>query len=219
MRTWGKAAVPAIEEEYALKKWKKRLFGILGRMDSQEEQERAGTELSAFAEGIEARLQALEKAQGRHDRVVEDMLDSWGEWQEALHSETGSLRETAQMLQKKELAAAREREERLLSLAMEAQDQLFALNRAASEDKAWQEQLAMVQEKMHLLQQEAELECIGREGEPFDYECHEALSVIPARSREEDMRICEVMSPGFRYQGRVIRKARVSVWQNQEENK
>ena len=62
----------------------------------------------------------------------------------------------------------------------------------------------------------AALEALGLErfdpsGEPFDPTCHEAVSVVPAASAEEDQRVQHVLRSGYRQGEHVLRPAMVVV--------
>ncbi len=49
-------------------------------------------------------------------------------------------------------------------------------------------------------------------GRAFDHDRHEAVAVVPAdEGQTEDMRVVEVMSPGYRYHDRILRPAKVVV--------
>lgn len=57
------------------------------------------------------------------------------------------------------------------------------------------------------------LEELGHVGEPFNPDQHEALTLVPVPAAEQDGRIVQVFSKGFRVGTRVIRPARVVVGQ------
>lgn len=57
------------------------------------------------------------------------------------------------------------------------------------------------------------LEELGHIGEPFNPDQHEALTLVPVPAAEQDGRIVQVFSKGFRVGTRVIRPARVLVGQ------
>ena len=57
-----------------------------------------------------------------------------------------------------------------------------------------------------------DVERIFAKGRVFDPELHEAVAVVPARpGRDDEMRVAEVMSPGYRYKDRILRPAKVVV--------
>ena len=59
------------------------------------------------------------------------------------------------------------------------------------------------------------LEVINPEGHPFDPALHEALTTVPAASAELDHVIAQVFQVGYRFNGQLLRAARVVVrkWQ------
>jgi molecular chaperone GrpE len=56
------------------------------------------------------------------------------------------------------------------------------------------------------------VERIFAQGRPFDPEVHEAVAVVSAPpDQQEDMRVVEEMSSGYRFNDRVLRPAKVVV--------
>jgi molecular chaperone GrpE len=58
----------------------------------------------------------------------------------------------------------------------------------------------------------AGLERLGEEGETFDANQHEAVSMVPAASADQDHKVAKVLQPGYRFGGALLRPARVSVY-------
>jgi molecular chaperone GrpE len=58
----------------------------------------------------------------------------------------------------------------------------------------------------------AGLERIGASGEVFDPNVHEAVGTAQAGSVEQDQVVAEVLQPGYRFGGMLLRPARVSVY-------
>lgn len=73
------------------------------------------------------------------------------------------------------------------------------------------EGVALVERKLYQLLQDAGLEEIDPEGEPFDPNVMEAMVRMPAASEEEDDTVEQVFQRGFRFGGHLVRPARVSV--------
>jgi molecular chaperone GrpE len=69
----------------------------------------------------------------------------------------------------------------------------------------------LVERKMHRLLSDAGLETLDPRDEPFDPNVMEAMIRVPAESPEEDDTVAQVLQPGFRFRGHLIRPARVSV--------
>jgi molecular chaperone GrpE len=57
----------------------------------------------------------------------------------------------------------------------------------------------------------AGLEPVATPDVPFDPECHEAISTIPAASEAEDHTVAAVFQVGYRFNGTLLRPARVQV--------
>ena len=57
------------------------------------------------------------------------------------------------------------------------------------------------------------LEVINPVDQTFNPELHEAVSTVPALSREDDHTVAQVYQPGYVFKGQLIRPARVVVKQ------
>jgi molecular chaperone GrpE len=73
------------------------------------------------------------------------------------------------------------------------------------------EGVAMVERKLVQVLEDAGLQELRPEGEPFDPNVMEALQRVPAESAEEDDTVARVLQRGFRFRGQLVRPARVSV--------
>ncbi len=73
------------------------------------------------------------------------------------------------------------------------------------------EGVALVERKLYRLLQDAGLEELDPEGEPFDPNVMEAMVRVPAESEGDDDMVDQVLQKGFRFGGHLIRPARVSV--------
>jgi len=60
------------------------------------------------------------------------------------------------------------------------------------------------------------IERIGDEGDQFDHDFYEALSTVPTEEPEKAQTVAQVFQHGFRKGDRLIRPARVIVYQSQE---
>jgi molecular chaperone GrpE len=63
--------------------------------------------------------------------------------------------------------------------------------------------------------QAAGLERIDPVGAPFDPSVHEAVSVVPPPSREQDHQVSATFQAGYRFRGTLVRPARVQVYSEQ----
>lgn len=78
------------------------------------------------------------------------------------------------------------------------------------------EGVAMVEKKLHRTLEDAGLERISPEGDPFDPNTMEALLRMPAATSEEDDTVGQLLQVGFRFKGHLIRPARVGVLKFEE---
>jgi molecular chaperone GrpE len=69
----------------------------------------------------------------------------------------------------------------------------------------------LVERKFRAVLEAAGLERIDPAGQPFDPAIMEALTTMPAGSAEEDDVVASVFAPGYRFQGALVRPARVVV--------
>ena len=73
--------------------------------------------------------------------------------------------------------------------------------------------VAMVEKKLLKILSGLGLEIINPTGEPFDPALHEAVMTEPAASPEEDHMVARVFQQGYRFNGQLLRPARVVVKQ------
>jgi molecular chaperone GrpE len=92
------------------------------------------------------------------------------------------------------------------------------LDRLAGQDlsvtgrEALHEALVLVDRKLRKELGQAGLERIEAEGAPFDPSVHEAVSVLPAPTPEQDRTVSTVFQAGYRFRGSLVRPARVQVY-------
>jgi molecular chaperone GrpE len=73
------------------------------------------------------------------------------------------------------------------------------------------EGVGLVERKFRTVLESAGLERIDPLGQPFDPSIMEALTTMPAEDLEADETVGTVFAPGYRYQGTLVRPARVVV--------
>lgn len=100
--------------------------------------------------------------------------------------------------------------ERLLDV-MDDFRRVASLDPEGASAEAVLEGVTMVARKLHRVLEEAGLETLEPEEEPFDPNLMEAMASVPADSPDEDETVAEVFQPGFRFRGHLVRPARVSV--------
>ncbi|GBD31228.1 Protein GrpE [bacterium HR33] len=74
------------------------------------------------------------------------------------------------------------------------------------------EGVGLVERKLVRALESAGLERVGASGEAFDPNVHEAVGTAQASSAEQDHVVAEVLQPGYRFGGVLLRPARVSVY-------
>lgn len=80
-----------------------------------------------------------------------------------------------------------------------------------SSKEALLEGVELVERKFRQVLESAGLERIDAEGGPFDPATMEALMTVPTDVRAEDEHVAHVMQPGYKFQGTLVRPARVGV--------
>ena len=191
--------------------WKKdnqiqqRLNGIEKRILSAENGRKADTE------NISARLSELSSAANRHDMAITDMLDTWEEWQESWREENAKLR--AALSERADAMESIRRENTLLEITMACYDQLYALHRAAAEDRAWERQFKLAEEKLSGKLLLADLQIVEDKDAPVDYDLHEVIGVVETADPKQAMRVADVYACGYAYRGKMVRKAKVTAFQ------
>ena len=71
--------------------------------------------------------------------------------------------------------------------------------------------VALVERKLLKELESAGLERVGEPGEPFDPNTHEAIGTVAAQGEAEDGTVADVLQPGYRFGGALLRPARVRV--------
>ncbi len=154
----------------------------------------------------------------KHDMAIEDLLDSLEEWGNDQREETEKLRAALENEQGKAQKEAERREAALLKLGMSCLDQFFVLRKAAgkSGSEQWIRQIDLMMELLREPLIQAGLQTLGNVGELFSYQIHDAAGTEAAKTPDQDMRVAGILSQGYAYQGRVLRKAKVSVYRYPE---
>lgn len=68
-----------------------------------------------------------------------------------------------------------------------------------------------MEKKFRAVLESAGLESMEAEGKPFDPELMEALMTVPTTDPGEDDRVADVFQKGYRFNGTLVRPARVRV--------
>ncbi len=194
------------------------------RQQEREREEKLLDRIAALEEkisgdGKNTDLEVLGEKINRHDLAIGDLVDSMEEMMTEQRERQEALSDALGERAEREAKEAKRREEKLLALAIACEEQLFALKTAAtvSEDDAWQRQIESAEEKILSTAVPAGFQRIDRAGEAFSYDLHEAIETRETEDSGKAMKVAEVYTCGAMYQGKVMRKAKVAVYQRREE--
>ncbi|MDO4338993.1 MAG: nucleotide exchange factor GrpE [Eubacteriales bacterium] len=157
-------------------------------------------------ESFQQELQKLEKEVKKHNMTIEDLLDVLEEQQE-----------------EKETARRKEQEyktecEKLLSVFEAYQEQFWQIKKHLDGNGTWKQMFALMEEEQAKEQMLCGISLIGRPGEKVDYSLHEVIEAVDTEEQGKDKQIANVYSPGYLYQGKVRKKARVSAYRAAAQN-
>jgi molecular chaperone GrpE len=112
--------------------------------------------------------------------------------------------------------------ERILSRFLSVMDSFtmaFA-NREAWEkvDINWRKGVEYIHSQMNTVFEEYGVKAIGEEGETFDPNMHEPVDMISTEKKDMDHKIAKVIQKGYKFAERVIRPARVNVYEYKDGN-
>jgi len=198
---------------------RKMLKQILERLSKLEENQKEITSTDIDrTEKLEKELKQLTTAANRHDIAIEDLLDSWEEMQTAQKEEAGKTVSILKELSDRDRKMATEREKSLLDLLMQTQDQLFALQKAASDagTEEWIRQFALADRKLGAARLPAGFQVIADNMIPVDYGLHEVINLTETDDPALKHFVAEIYTCGYVYQGKVLRKASISAFRLSE---
>ncbi|GEM_PF-3978577 len=170
-----------------------RLEGLV--QAGSEHAEEAMKELRETSGRQAAVLGDMQKAIGRHDMAQEEMLDEWDELREQIRSSDRQPEVDA-----------------LLGLCGRYEEGLHLLRQAFSGNKDWEDQMALLDASLSSARLRAGLVVTGKAGEMVDYDLHEVISVTETDQPEKNGTVETTFAPGYVYQGKVKKKARVGAY-------
>jgi molecular chaperone GrpE len=105
---------------------------------------------------------------------------------------------------------------RFLSV-MDSFNMAFA-DRAAWEkvDPNWRKGVEYIYTQMNSIFEEYDVKPVGVVGEPFDPAMHQSMQMTPTDKKADDHKVSEVIQKGYKLGSRVIRPARVNVFEYKE---
>lgn len=188
----------------------------------------------------EVKKEAIEKENEQEDDVVEFEFNEDGE--EDLKKTLKKLRVDLKTLKKEkeeyltgwqkeraEFANYRKQEEDRKSLFSEAMREriltrflsvvdsfnvAFSNKQAwAKVDENWRKGVEYIYAQMNTIFEEYGVKAIGEKGESFDPNIHQSIDVVPTEEKEQDHKIAEVIQRGYKLGERILRPARVNVYE------
>jgi molecular chaperone GrpE len=80
-------------------------------------------------------------------------------------------------------------------------------------DESWRKGVEYIYSQMNTIFEEYGVKSIGEVGESFDHNIHHSIEMISTDKKEDDHKIAEVIQKGYKLGDRVIRAARVNVFE------
>ncbi len=80
-------------------------------------------------------------------------------------------------------------------------------------DPNWRTGVEYIYSQLNSVFEEYGIKEVGVEGESFDHNIHESIEVVPTDKKDQDHKIAKVIQKGYKLGDRVIRPARVNVYE------
>ncbi len=80
-------------------------------------------------------------------------------------------------------------------------------------DENWRKGVEYIYAQMNTVFEEYGVKAIGEVGESFDHNIHQSIDMVPTDKKEQDHTIAEVVQKGYKLGERVMRPARVNVYE------
>ena len=90
----------------------------------------------------------------------------------------------------------RDREKKYIELIGVYMDSFRSVRRGLMQDDEWQRELDVMEEQLKALEKACQIQRIDEESGPVDYERHEVLSVLPAKTPAQDKTIAKLYRIG-----------------------
>jgi molecular chaperone GrpE len=85
-------------------------------------------------------------------------------------------------------------------------------------DESWRKGVEYIYSQMNTIFEEYGVRPVGTEGEVFDPNIHESVDIIPTEKKEQDHTVGLVIQKGYKLGERVLRPARVNVYEYKNGN-
>lgn len=94
-------------------------------------------------------------------------------------------------------------------------------NREAWEkvDENWRKGVEYIYSQMNSIFEEYGVKPVGEEGGPFDPNIHQSIDMVETNNKELEHKVAKVIQKGYKLGDRVIRPARVNVYEHKEGGK
>lgn len=86
-------------------------------------------------------------------------------------------------------------------------------------DEGWRKGVEYIYSQMNAIFEEYGVKAVGEEGEIFDPNIHQSIDIVETNKKEQDHTIAKVIQKGYKLADRVIRPARVNVYEYKESAK
>jgi len=83
-------------------------------------------------------------------------------------------------------------------------------------DENWRKGVEHIRAQMNTIFEEFGIKPAGEAGENFDPGIHQSMEIIQTDKKENDHKVAEVIQKGYKLSGRVIRPARVNIFEYNE---
>lgn len=149
--------------------------------------------------------QKLLTRQRKSETIIEDILQNLEEYRIAVE----------------ERNSIKEREKTLTGYVLNYDEGFHQIERmhceSEGEDSEWVKQLHKMREQLCGSMESSGLKIIKETGIPVDFTVHEVIGICETEQKEKNNRVCQVITPGAIFQGEVLNKARITVYQYKED--
>lgn len=83
-------------------------------------------------------------------------------------------------------------------------------------DENWRKGVEYIYSQMNTVFEEYGVKVVGEAGESFDPSIHQSIDVVPTDKKEQDHKVADIVQKGYKLGERVIRPARVNVYEYKE---
>ncbi|RMF66232.1 MAG: nucleotide exchange factor GrpE [Calditrichaeota bacterium] len=136
------------------------------------------------------------------------------QWEERYKRLAADFANYKKRTEAEQATVARQAEDNLLLEMLSIYEDFARLNhhaRDAAEEETLLAGIAAVEQKWQALLQKFNVEILAPEGEKFDHHLHDAVLHHQVADPEMHERVVQVIQPGYRRDGRVLRHAKVAV--------